>query len=441
MLIKFSLRNYKVFRDKVELSLIASNYDKDTNEENVFEVPKYDLRLLKSAVVYGANASGKSKLIEALSFMRYFVRSSSKDKQKGEEIPIAPFRLSTLSENEPSEFEVTFIYKDVLYRYGFEATPCEIVSEWLYYRPNTKEVEVFYRSKQEFELHKRGLSSIVNQLVKGENIRENALLISVAAQFNDKIASAVLDWFTELRTISGLREEGYKGFTISMVEKSAVKIHILKMLQLADLGISDITAKAFDPNNLSNDLPDEVKEFIQKRVSDDKADFLNDVQTSHPKYDEFNRIIDQVLFSMDEDESSGTKKFFALTGPLLDVLADGATFFVDELDAKMHPNLVCAIVHFFHSPRTNPKNAQLIFNTHDTNLLGVNSFRRDQIWFTEKDRYGAATLYSLADYKPRKGENFEHNYIRGKYGAIPYLSDFSRLFDNSENLIHAGTEE
>ena len=429
MLIKFSVRNYKVFREQVELSLIASSYDKDSNEENIIEVPKFGLHLLKSAVVYGANASGKSKLIEALSFMRYFVRSSSKDKQKGDDIPVEPFRLSTLSENEPSEFEVTFIYGDVIYRYGFEATEREIISEWLYYRPNTKEVELFYRDRQQFELHKRSFSGIVNQMVKGKNIRENALLLSVAAQFNDERTGNVLEWFNDLRIISGLREEGYQGFTMGLADQAAYKVKILNLLKEADLGIDDIATKDFDIQDLPKDMPEVLKEFIREKAKDEKTKLFSAVQTSHNKYNEFNQIVGKVLFSMDDDESSGTNKFFALTGPILEVLEEGSVFVVDELDAKMHPKLVCAIVNLFHSLTTNPKNAQLICNTHDTNLLSSNNFRRDQIWFTEKNRYGAATLYSLADFKVRHSENFEANYIQGKYGAIPYLGNFSRLFN------------
>ncbi len=155
----------------------------------------------------------------------------------------------------------------------------------------------------------------------------------------------------------------------------------------------------------------------------------DDVQTAHIKYNESNQVVGSVMFSMKEAESSGTQKFFALAGPILNVLENGSVFVVDELDAKMHPNLVSAIVKLFHSATTNPKNAQLIFNTHDTNLLESDNFRRDQVWFTEKDRYGAATLYSLADFKVRRNENFETNYIQGKYGAIPYLGNFSRLFN------------
>jgi hypothetical protein len=141
---------------------------------------------------------------------------------------------------------------------------------------------------------------------------------------------------------------------------------------------------------------------------------------------------------MEDEESSGTKKFFALTGPVLDSIENGYVLVIDELDSKLHPNLVCKIVSLFNSKELNPKNAQLIFNTHDTNLLSSGLFRRDQIWFAEKDKYGASKLFSLADFKSevRKTENFEDNYIRGKYGAVPFLGEFDNFINFKMLLSH-----
>ncbi|WP_080058078.1 AAA family ATPase [Spirosoma aerolatum] len=435
MLVKFSVRNYKVFRDRAELSLVASSYDKETNRENIIEVPKFGLSLLKSAVVYGANASGKSKLIEALGYMRNFIHVSSKDSQKGDAIPVEPFRLSTVFENEPSEFEVTFIHKEVLYRYGFEATQREIISEWLYYRPNTKEIELFYRDHQIIELHKRSFSGIVSQLVKGNNIRENALLLSVAAQFNDERAGGVFDWFNKLRITSGLDDEDYARYTLEQTQQADYKQIVLKLLQVADLGIQDFEVRTFERSK----LPFSYLSHSQEDLKHEYQALEDEARTIHKKYNEENQEVGSVVFSLNDDESSGTQKFFAIVAPIIDALFDGSVFVVDELDAKLHPNLVCFLVDLFHSSSTNYNNAQLIFNTHDTNLLSSGNFRRDQIWFTEKDRYGAASLYSLADYKPRKGENFERNYIEGRYGAIPFLGDFSRLF--TQESVYARTEE
>ena len=432
MIIQFSVKNFKAFRDLTTLSFLASNYDKETREdENVTIIPEFNLRLLKSAVVYGANASGKSKLMEALVFMKKLVVSSSKESQKGDKIDVEPFRLQEDSEKAPSEFEVVFIHNKEMFRYGFEVTSTKVVAEWLFHKPKTKEIELFYREEQTFDVHTRNFSK-GGTLVKEELIRENALMLSVAAQFNDKIAGRVLDWFKKLKTISGLTEAGYQGYTMHQTRNPEQKTKILDLLKAADLGIQDIAIESLDLNNLPKEMPKELREKIIKESATDGVEFISDVLTTHRKYDSNKNYIGPIQFSLDDEESSGTKKFFALTGPVLDVLENGYILAVDELDSKLHTNLVCKIVSLFNSSDTNPNNAQLIFNTHNTNLLDSGLFRRDQIWFNEKDRYGVSKLYSLAEFKSeevRKSENFEDNYIRGKYGAVPNL--------NFENLVNS----
>jgi len=435
MLVQFSIKNFRTFKDKATLSFIASNYDKDTREdENIFQDINHNLRLLKSCVIYGANASGKSKFIEALVFMKRFVITSSKDSQKGDKIPVEPFKLNSVSEKEPSEFEVIFTHKSILYRYGFEVTNKIVVSEWLYTKPKTKEIELFYRDYQNFETHKRSFQK-GHTLVKEGLIRDNALFLSVAAQFNEKTSITLIEWFKNIGTISGVKEDGYEGYTISKAKDANFKDKILELLKAADLGIQDIQVEMLDLDKLPNDMPKELKEFIIKKAEEDEsAEFLSDVLTSHKKYDDNKNVVGKVNLSLDDDESFGTKKFFALTGPVLDSLENGHTLVIDELDSKLHPNLVCKIVSLFNSKENNPKNAQLLFNTHDTNLLSSGLFRRDQVWFTEKNKFGEAKLYSLADFKSedvRKNDPFEDNYIRGKYGAVPYLGYFDNLIQQS----------
>lgn len=432
MLIQFSVRNFKTFKEKTILSLIASNYDKETREsENVSNNEKYNLRVLKTAVIYGANASGKSKFIEALMFMRSFTITSSKESQKGDEISVEPFKLNSESEKEPSEFEVLFVFKNVLFRYGFEVDKNKIISEWLYHKPKSKEVELFYRDFQDFEIHSRSFKKGALGVKEGL-VRDNALLLSLAAQLNDSIAIEIIQWFKNLKTISGLSEVGYQGFTVSKTNNPEHKEKILNLLKAADLGIQDIKLEMLDIEKLPKDMPKDMREKILKETKEDNAQFVSDILTSHKKYDNTKKFIQNVNFSLDDDESSGTKKFFALTGPILDVIENGYTLVIDELDSKLHPNLVCKIVSLFNSKELNPNNAQLIFNTHDTNLLDSGLFRRDQIWFTEKDKYGEGRLYSLADFKSedvRKKEPFEDNYIRGKYGAVPFLGFFDNIIN------------
>jgi len=429
MLIQFSVRNFRTFKEKATLSLIASNYDKDREAENMLEDANFNLRVLKSAVIYGANASGKSKFMEALLFMRSFAISSSRESQKGDEIEVHPFKLNVETENEPSEFEVIFTYNNVMYRYGFEANKEVVVSEWLYYRPKTKEVELFFRDYQNFDLHARNFSK-GSLAVKEGLVRDNALLLSLAAQLNDATSIQVLEWFRNLKIISGLREEGYQGFTMSRTKDPLHKQKILELLKAADLGIQDIKLEMLDIDALPKDMPKELRERLIKESKEENAEIFSDIITTHKKYNNDRQFVENINFSMDDDESSGTQKFFALTGPVLNVLESGFTLVVDELDSKLHPNLICKLVSLFNSKELNPKNAQLIFNTHDTNLLSSDLFRRDQIWFTQKNKFGEARIYSLSDFKTdevRKTEPFEDNYIRGKYGAIPFLDTFEDL--------------
>ena len=431
MLLQFSIKNFKTFKDKATLSLIASNYDKDTREdENIYTEEKFGIRLLKSAVIFGANASGKSNLLGALAFMRSFIIDSSKESQKGEKINVKPFRLSEETENGPSEFEVIFLVNQEQYRYGFETTQQKIISEWLYHKPKTKEIELFYRDGNSFDTHERNFAK-GGTIAKEGFVRDNALLISVAAQFNEKEAITVVDWFKKTQTISGLHEQGYQGFTLNRIEDLTYKTKILELLKVADLGIQDIKIQKFDVDSLPIGVPENIKETIAKKFELKNVEFI-DVLTTHRKYDSNKMVISNVSFSLDDDESSGTQKFFALSGPILDVIEKGRTLIVDELDSKLHPNLVCKIVSLFNSKEFNKKNAQLIFNTHDTNLLGSGLFRRDQIWFTNKNKYEEAKLYSLADFKSdevRKNEPYEDNYIKGKYGAVPFLGFFDNLIN------------
>lgn len=442
MLIQFSVQNFKTFKEKATLSLIASNYDKETREEeNIAENNTYHLRILKSAVIYGANASGKSKFIEALMFMRYFAIHSSKETQKGEEIEVEPFKLNNESEKQSTEFEVIFIYKEKMYRYGFEVDKDKVVSEWLYCKEKTKEVEIFYRDFQKFETHPRKFTKGAT-LVREDLIRNNALFLSVGAQFNDNTCENVIEWFKNLKTISGLREEGYQLYTMAKTQDPKHKEKILELLKAADLGIQDIKLELLDITKLPKDMPKELKEMIIKNSKEENSELISDVLTSHKKYDGYKKHIGNINFSLEGDESSGTSKFFALTGPILDALENGHALVVDELDSKLHPNLVCKIVSLFNSKRPNSNHAQIIFNTHDTNLLNSGLFRKDQVWFTEKNKYGEAKLYSLADFKSnkvRKKEAFEDNYIRGKYGAIPFLSLFNNLIH--KNLLPQDEKE
>lgn len=431
MLVKFTVQNFKSFREESTLSMIASSSDKTTLEDdNVIYIDKFGIRLLKSVVIYGANASGKTKILDAMKFMKDFTVSSSKESQIDDPIPVDPFRLDNYSRKEPSVFEIVFIDNNTQYRYGFEVTKFEVVSEWLYRRLNRKEVELFYRDYQEINFHKSQFK--VGDIVSNKRVRPNSLLLSVAANFNDPVAIKVVTWMKLFNVISGIDSKGYEGFSIHRMKEEAKKNEVIEFLSGADLGIKGINYNSFDLENLPDDMPEEVKEFLKKQADgrEGKTSFFSDVNTLRQKYDIKKVPIDFEEMSLDKDESSGTRKYFAISGPILDTLVKGRTLVIDEIANKLHSLLTCKLVKLFNSSDTNKNNAQLIFNTHDTNLLSSGLFRRDQIYFTEKDRYGVSKIYSLADFKTdvvRKGDNFEDNYIRGKYGAIPYLGDFKMI--------------
>ena len=428
MIIQFNFSNYKTFKERVVLNMIASNYDKTTNEEdNVINLEKRDLRIVKSSVIYGPNAAGKSKFIDAVTFFRKFILSSSKDALQQSSIGAVPFRLNSETKNKPSDFEMMFIMDEVIYRYGFEVNEDEVVAEWLYYRPGKKEIELFYRTLQVFESDDKRMSKVA--FLTGEKlVRKNSLLLSVLAQFNDEIANRLLDYFRKMDCVSGLEEMDYKNNSLEKVQNDPVKrAQIMEFLKGADLGIQELRYE--DISDLYEDKVREVLLKVKHSSSLGDPHVLARVRTKHQIYDDANKPAGFDEFSMSNDESHGTQKYFYFAGLILDALEDGMVLFVDELDSKLHPNLVCKIVSLFNSKKTNPRNAQLIFNTHDTNLLSAGIFRRDQIWFISKDRYGAAKMYSLANFKNevRKNEPFEDNYIRGKYGATPFLNEFEAL--------------
>jgi len=413
MLVQFSVGNYLSFKDIVTFSMVASAR-KEHSETNLF-VAKDKLKLLKSAVVYGANASGKSNLIQAMRFMRYFALNSSKDESK---IKVTNFKLSSETENKPSLFEIIFIHESIRYRYGFQVDQEKVVREWLFCVPIRKETRLFVREGNNFE--------IGTHFKEGKGIeqrtRANALFLSVVAQFNGEISLRILKWFKRFRVISTLTDFRFVPFTIEKLKEEAIRKEILNFLKKADLGIEDIRLEETEIKY------EDMSEEDRSRVGPDGKFFSVQIQTSHQKFDNENKVSASVKFDLGREESEGTKKFFALSGPFLDTLKKGYVLVVDELDSKLHPILIKFLVSLFNSTENNPLNAQLVFASHNTNLFSRSVFRRDQIWLTEKNKYGATDLYSLVEYKVRNDASFEKDYILGKYGAIPLVRETGSLF-------------
>lgn len=415
----------------VAADLVSPNEDLD--ESNVFAVDK-DLKLLKSGAIYGANASGKSNFVKALRFMKWFMVNSSKETQSTEKIKIEPFRLSTETENKPSFFEIVFLLDKQRYRYGFEVNRERVASEWLFYVPNKRETKLFERRFDEFKISKKyGARGIQ------ERTRDNALFLSVAAQFNVDIATKILSWITEkLNIISELGESELYQLKLRTFDDSrnlGKWKAILDLLRNLDLGIEDVVTEEF-PKAIGDN--GEIIYYIDESKLG-KSDVVHHsgsqgkiIRTKHQKFDGEGNYVDDEIFSLENNESQGTQKVFALAGMLIDTVKNSQVLVIDELDARLHPFISLIIVGLFNSNELNPYNAQLVFTTHDTNLLDKDLFRRDQIWFTEKDRYGATDLYSLAEYEDSRDSedvSYENDYINGRYGAIPFLGNSNILFD------------
>lgn len=428
MLIEFEVGNFLSFREPVRLSMVAANPIKEFVDDNVFEAGRH--RLLKSAVVYGANAGGKSNLLTALTTMRWLVMNSSKETQATEPIWVTPFKFDADTENQPSRFEVLFQVDGIRYRYGYEASSKRVESEWLFQARKGAETALFVRKGDAIEVRsafREGRSLEVRT-------RENALFLSVVAQFNGETSVRVVKWFRDVMPLHGLRDQSYAGHSIEMLKDEKRRPQIVEFVRKADVGIEDIAISEdeIDLSRLPTSLSEEVKRVLLQHLSDARAATLGGVIGVHAKFAKGVRV-GTVGLDFDDAESEGTKKFFRLAGPVLTCLESGRIAVVDELDAKLHPLLTRAVVRLFNSRETNPRNAQLVCCTHDTNLLnwpGSGGFRRDQIWFVEKNREGATDLYSLAEFIPkvRNDAAFEKNYIQGRYGAIPYVGDFAVLF-------------
>ena len=424
MLINFTCENFFSFKEEKTLSMLTATPVKEFQDENVFQANRY--KLLKSAVIYGANASGKSNLLKAMIKMKNLVINSAKNSQKGEPLRINGFQLCASTLKAPSKFEIIFLIGNKKYRYGFEADNKEIKSEWLYFSTKIKEDPLFIREGEAIQVFNkfkdgRGLE---------ERTRENALFLSVCAQFNVEIAGDILEWFADFNIISGLEDKHFQRFSEDMFLNDAdAKKMITEFIQKADIGIQDINIKRLKVTDdiLPASMPKEMKQSLQEKE-------LSNISTIHNMYDNNGNVSGKALFDFESQESEGSKKYFRLSGPIIDTLKNGKILVIDELDARLHPILTAEIVRLFNSKETNPNNAQLIIATHDTNLLSAKIFRRDQIWFTEKDYTEATDLYSLVEYKlagrgkVRNDASFEKDYIRGRYGAIPYIDDFSSIF-------------
>lgn len=423
MLISFSVENFRSIRDLQTFTMEESRSDEHLKESNTFEVGRR--RLLKSAAIFGPNASGKSNVLKALALMATFVRDSSARGQAGDKIPHFPFRLSTVTENKPTHFEIEFFTGGHQYRYGYEVTAERVISEWLFRKqPDAKPARLFTREESridcspEFFKEGKGLE---------ERTRPNALFLSVCAQFNGAESGKVMKWFTDLSFVTEEFKDILKIAAANLILDAKRKTQMMELMRKADMRITDLRAL---PAPVSGDRWTSPKE--ERQVLFEQAKRIK-IKTQHARRDASGNIIDHVEFDMDDNESLGTQRYTNII-PLILVMLEigGGVVLMDELDASLHPLLAQAIVDIFHSSE-NKNNSQLIFTSHDVTLLEPERFRRDQIWFCEKDENEATELYSLAEFDPqdvRATTKFSRQYLKGLFGAVPKLAQLQEDLAN-----------
>jgi AAA15 family ATPase/GTPase len=422
MLVEMSVANFRSFRETQTFSLAKGKGDEMVATNTFNAAAANSIALLRSAAIYGPNASGKSNLLLALQTMKQVVVESAINLQRGDKLPVTPFRLNPQTRQQPSEFEVTFLVEGVRYQYGFAATAERIHEEWLLAYPKGRAQRWFGRAwnpddqRYDWEL---GNNLTGEKQLWQKSTRDNALFLSTAVQLNSEQLQPIFDWFKNTLRLANVGGWG-PVFSASLCESSD-KVRIMDFLRAADFHIDDILVESrpFDPDTLPTDMPEPVREAIAGDIKDKK---IIDIKTVHKDGDG-----DSIVFDF-EDESDGTRKLFSFAGPWIDSLTNGYVLFIDELHDNLHPRLVQFLVQLFHSQETNPNNAQLIFTTHETSILNQEVFRRDQIWFCEKDESQATVLYPLTDFSPRKGrENLEATYLSGRYGALPFIRSLKQV--------------
>ena len=420
MILEFKVKNFRSIRDEQIFSMVSESKVNEL-EENTFKVDdKTDV--LKSSIIYGRNGSGKSNLLLAFRALIILVNESSDFKVEKSISPYEPFKLDTDCENKPVELGIDFITKnDVRYIYSISYNKKEILSESLYFYPNSQPAKLFDRNKKgiTYGEYFTGKKKQIEEL-----LLDNQLYLSKAGKSKLKSLHEAYLFITESIYPSTFHDTDYDKILINIFtnkmgneEIPNFKENINKLLRVADTGIISLDAKEsyIDEKNLPENMTDEGKKEIVER-------FKYRIKTKHSYFEGGNES-GEVEFDL-QDESTGTIKLLAIGGLVLEALNDGQTLIVDELDKSLHPKLTELIIKIFHNKKTNPNNAQLIFATHDISLLDNSIFRRDQVWIAEKEYEENSIFYSLSDIKGvRKDAPYDKWYMSGRFRGIPLINE------------------
>jgi AAA15 family ATPase/GTPase len=415
MLIEFSVTNFQSIREKQTLSLVAGKGSELLNS-NTFEPDQPNCpRLLRSVVIYGPNGAGKSNFLKAFQFAQWFISNSATTTQEGQKIPITPFKLDRNHKNHPSEFEIIFIQDNIRYQYGFSVNETRVVREWLLAYPHGKSQQWFERT---YDKKANEYEWSFSSKFKGEknlwrsSTRSNTLFLSTAVQLNSEQLKPVFFWLSSKLIVIAGNAYLNPALTFELFQKEEGKEKLVRFMKAADISIEkfelqeDEMPQPFFPPSAGLDVrqshrppPKQFRILTWHKMTDSK---------------EF------VALNL-EEESAGTIKLFFQAGGWLKALKEGATLVFDEMDNSLHPLIVRFLVNLFHDNDLNKLDAQLLLTTHDTSLLDDDIFRRDQVWFIEKDLNSSSHLYSLLDFSPRKDEALEKGYLKGRYGALPFV--------------------
>ena len=437
MLTEFKVSNYRSIGEEQILSLIPDSKRGDTSD-NILIRGKH--KALNAVALYGANASGKSNLLLSMSLFDKLVHLSARSSSTTK-LPYDPFLLRTDWTEKPTKFEITFIIREDKYRYGLEFFEDRIVTEWLYRKSVGREVDLFLREGDVIDVSSAYVSKNNIKIIDAaiEATRPNALFLSTCDMFNILEAKTLFQWFRNFNMIDGLNTEREMVNTVSLWADEKYRTQIndyLVRLNLGFVGI-DIKTKDFDAAQLSNNLSENEKNILIKNLAGKKT---FSILGKHRLYDTKGEPTkESVVWDFSEKESAGTNQVFHLSGPILWALINGGVLIIDEIEAKLHPIMTLDTINLFLDKATNPNDAQLIFATHDTNLLSYSKLRRDQIYFCEKNNWESTEIYSLSDFvyidktngsktqKERPDTDKEKRYFEGRYGAIPVLSNFHSL--------------
>lgn len=405
MLVQFSVENYMSIRERAVLNLTASNSDNE-HLNNLFEYEK--LRCLRSVVIYGPNASGKSSLLKAMTAAIMTIRESQSVQVNSRLVRIVPFLFDDVSKYKPSSFEFVMMIDGLRYVYGFSATREKVVDEYLYVYHTAKPSKVFERSNT--TVYKFNKADEKEFFAYKEKTTDNKLFLATATAWNCQKTKDVFVWLSEqIDTFTDIDLNNTPDTLQHFKDSNTAEFEhfTLELLRNADINIDDytVTSQQVEP------LP---KAFRDLLGMDAVPGTVYNITTTHT-------LPDNKQFFLDlSNESLGTQNLFFLSPFLFKAFQTGKTLFIDEMSC-LHTLLVQYIVSLFNDPEINTKNAQLIFATHDTNLLDLHIFRRDQIYFIEKDRYGNSELYSLDSFSVRKQDNIRMAYLLGRYGAVPNI--------------------